>query len=254
MKLFDAHTHIQDCRLIGFQDELVQRSLDAGVEKIMCCGTHEGDWDAVLDMEKRYQPVLVSVGIHPWFVKNRSSDWLDRLEKIIKNSSACVGEIGLDRLISGRDDADQEAVFVEQLKLAHKYKRSVSIHCRKAWGVMPDLIRENGGLPFGGIVHSWSGSVDMVRVFEKMGAYISFSGSITRENSKKTHMACRAVSRDRLLIETDSPDIIPAGIDSKLNEPAFLTEILKKVARLRGEKEEDVAAYTYENALSLMAS
>ncbi len=251
MKLFDVHTHIQDIRFSKVRDEIIERSTVGGVEKIMCCGTCEGDWEAVLEIENRYKPVISSLGIHPWFVEGRGPDWIDKLETLIKNSSACIGEIGLDRMISNRNDSEQEKVFIEQLKLSHKYRRPVSIHCRKAWGVLPGLIKDNGGLPFGGVIHSWSGSVEMVKIFEDLGAYISFSGSVTRDNNKKAHKACKAVSRERLLIETDSPDILPSGVDAELNEPLYVRNVLEMVASIRGEKKEDVALYTFENALQL---
>lgn len=251
MQLFDAHTHIQDPRLFPVRDEVIERSLAGGVEKIMCCGTHEADWADVLEMASRYKSVVASFGLHPWFIEGRSPDWCDKLEELIKNSSACIGEIGLDRMVPNRNDLEQEKVFIEQLKLSHKYQRPVSLHCRKAWGVMPGLINKNGGLPFGGLVHSWSGSVEMVKVFEKMGAYISFSGSVTRANNKKAHQACKAVAKDRLLIETDSPDILPSDVDAELNEPVYLKKVLEKVASIRGEKKEDIALYTFENALRL---
>ena len=254
MKLFDAHTHIQDLRLLNLRDEVIERSVANDVENIMCCGTHEGDWDAVREMTDKYKPVMASYGLHPWFIESRSEVWLDRLEELIKDSSSSVGEIGLDRMIQNRNDAEQEKVFIEQLKLAWKYERPVSLHCRKAWGVMPDLINNNGGLPFGGVVHSWSGSIEMVKVFEKMGAYISFSGSLTRKNNKKAHRACKEVSRDRLLIETDSPDILPSDIEADLNEPCYIKKVLEKVAEIRGEDISEVAEYTFENSVRLFGN
>jgi len=250
MNLYDVHTHIQDLRLTTSRDDIITRGLKAGVRGIMCCGTCEGDWDGVVEMTEKYEPVRASFGIHPWFISNRSSDWIDKLESQLRMyPRAGVGEIGLDRMISQRDDKDQERVFAEQLKLSNKLRRPVSIHCRNAWGVMPDIIKKNGGLPFGGVIHSWSGSAEMVTVFEQLGASISFSGSVTRANNKKAHHACQSVSRDRLLIETDSPDIIPDGVDADLNEPAFVMAVLETVARLRGDTVEDVAQYTWENAL-----
>ena len=154
-------------------------------------------------------------------------------------------------MTSNKNDSLQEKIFIEQLKLSQKYQRPVSIHCRGAWGAMPDLIKTNGGFGGGGLVHSWSGSSEMVKVFEKMGAYISFSGSVTGEKNKKAHRACKVVSRDRLLVETDSPDILPTGVDTELNEPMYIKKIIEKIALIRGEKEEDVALYTYENAVRL---
>ncbi len=254
MRLFDVHTHIQDLRLLNLRDKVIERSLANNVVKIMCCGTHEGDWDAVREIADEYSPVMASYGLHPWFIESRSDSWLDELEQLIKDSSAGVGEIGLDRMIQNRNDVEQEKVFIDQLKLSQKYHRPVSLHCRKAWGVLPDLIKNNGGLPCSGVVHSWSGSNEMVKVIEKMGAYISFSGSITRENNKKAHKACQVVSKDRLLIETDSPDIIPSGIETDLNEPCHITKVLEKVAEIRGEDISEVAGYTYENSVRLFGN
>lgn len=255
MKLFDVHTHIQDRRIFPSRDAVIRRSQAAGIERIMCCGTCEPDWESVKLIAGEYEPVMVSFGIHPWFVGERSADWKDRLEEIlIKYPEAGVGEIGLDRMDGFKNEKEQENVFTEQLRIARKYGRPVSIHCRSAWGVMPEVIRREGSLPDGGVIHSWSGSAEMVKVFEKLGACISFSGSVTRPDHKKAHRACRAVSQERLLIETDSPDIIPDGIDASLNEPAFLVKVLEAVARLRREPVQSIAAYTFENAVNLFGT
>jgi len=251
VKLFDVHTHIQDQRLSQSRDQVIKRSIGAGVDRIMCCGTHENDWQDIVEMSSRYKPIIASYGIHPWFVSHRSSDWLDKLEVLIKHSNAGIGEIGLDHMLPIRNDLEQEAVFMEQLALAKKYGRPVSIHCRKAWGKLVTLLKKAGDLPAGGVIHSWSGSADMVTVIERLGFHISFSGSITRPGNKKAHSACRAVSQDRLLIETDSPDIIPTGIDAPLNEPAFITTVLKQVAAIREESVLNIAQNTYHNAVRL---
>lgn len=251
MKIYDVHTHLQDNRLILQRDEVVRRSLEAGVVKIMCCGIHEQDWDRVLEMLDSYGAISASLGIHPWFVSSRSTHWEEALEMLIDKTGAAVGEIGLDRMTGYRNDSEQEEVFKRHLDIADNHMKPVSIHCRKAWGVMAGILKARGGLPYGGVVHSWSGSAEMVKVFEQLGVHISFSGSVTRPDNKKVRAACKAVSRERLLVETDSPDIIPSGVEAGLNEPAFILKVVETIAEIRGESVEEVADYTYKNALKL---
>jgi len=251
LRLFDVHSHLQDIRLDMTRDDIIFRANKVGVSKIVSCGVHEGDWEKLSEISNLYPSIIPSYGLHPWFISYRTSNFLFDLEKIISSTSASVGEIGLDRMVKDRNDQDQKDVFLLQLRLARKYKRSVSLHCRKAWGLMADILKEEGGLPNGGVIHSYSGSKDMVKIFEDMGAFISFSGSVTKPDNKKARDAVKAVSEDRLLIETDSPDILPVGAKTELNEPAYLKFILSEVALLRSESEESIAAKTYENAKRL---
>ncbi|MBU1170859.1 MAG: TatD family hydrolase [Proteobacteria bacterium] len=254
MKLFDVHTHIQDDRVRDIRAAIMARAMAAGVDRIMVCGLHEQDWDQVLAMAHDHDCLVPSLGIHPWFIQGRSVSWAEVLRKKLETHGAAVGEIGLDRMIPDRDDQDQEQVFVTQLNIARDLGRPVNIHCRSAWGRMADILKERGGLPQGGIIHSWSGSADMVRVFEGFGASISFSGSVTRPDNKKVRKAVCSVSRDRLVLETDSPDILPTGVNAMLNEPAFVRVVLESVAFLRHESVDEVAAYTYDNAMRIFSA
>jgi TatD DNase family protein len=253
MKLYDVHTHIQDERMDGQRREVVERAVAAGVGRIMVCGLHEGDWADVLAMAESHEALVPALGIHPWFIQYRSPSWADSLVRMLTESGAAVGEIGLDGMVKPRNDEDQERVFVKQLEIARDLGLPVNLHCRNAWGRMTAILKSMGGLPHGGVVHSWSGSAEMVRELEKLGAHISFSGSVTRPDNKKVQIAVKAVSRDRLVIETDSPDILPTGIDADLNEPAYVRSVLESVALLRGESLTEVAEYTYRNSEALFS-
>jgi len=127
----------------------------------------------------------------------------------------------------------------------------VNLHCRNAFGLLANLLEKNGGLPHGGVIHSYSGSAEMVKVFEKSGAYISFSGSVTRPHNKKARLAARAVSLERLLIETDTPDLLPTGAPEGLNEPTHVHLVLETLAALREEPIEVLAQATFLNAARL---
>ncbi|MBU0992956.1 MAG: TatD family hydrolase [Proteobacteria bacterium] len=251
MRLFDVHSHLQDSRLDLTREAVILRAKNSGVVKMLSCGVHEGDWDALSQISSRFDAVCPAYGLHPWFIDTRSESWIKRLEAIIATTGASIGEIGLDRMIQDRSDEDQKAVFIAQLRLARKYQVPVSVHCRKSWALMAEILEREGGFPFGGVIHAYSGSGEMVKVFEKLGAYISFSGSITKPDNKRVSEAVKQVSGDRLLIETDSPDILPHGAPRTLNEPAFIHFVLSAVAERRGERIEKIAEMTFENSMRI---
>jgi TatD DNase family protein len=247
--LFDAHCHLQDERFAGNIHAVLTRARDKGVGGMMCCGSREGDWERVRELAK-LPGVHASFGLHPWYVMERSGAWLQELRSMLDAVPAAgVGEIGLDKAIDDADSAVREDVFISQLRLAREMRRPVSIHCRKAFGRMKDLLETHGRIEHGGVLHSYSGPVEMVPQFERLGLYLSFSGSITHSNNKRGHAAVRATSWERLLIETDSPDILPMQIaPGTCNEPANIVFVLDAIAHLTGMSMEDAAIRTWENA------
>jgi TatD DNase family protein len=134
MRLFDSHCHLQDERVFARAGEIIARARDAGVVRMLCCGTRESDWDTIKTLSGRFPEIVPAFGLHPWHVRERSAEWQKELEKhLAETPGAAVGEIGLDHAIEPRNDEDQASVFLAQLKLARKLKRPVSIHCRRAW-------------------------------------------------------------------------------------------------------------------------
>lgn len=253
MRLFDSHNHIQDDRIYPCIEEVMDRARASGVIKMGVKGCMEADWPRVIRIMESYEGIYPSFGLHPWFIAERSSRWLEALETLlIKYPQAGVGEIGIDHKIEERDDADQETVFLEQLKLAKRLERPASIHCRSAWGRLIELLDKIGELPRGILIHCYGGSAEMVEELVKRGAYISFSGSITRPNNKKAGPAICAVPTDRILIETDAPDIMPSTAEGNLNEPANVRLVLEKAAEMRGISEAEMASLTYHNAERLL--
>mgnify|MGYP003835674993 CR=1 FL=1 len=248
MQLFDVHCHLQDPRIAHQLESVMHRAKRAGVYRMVCCGSTEDDWDDVARISQSWDGVLPAFGLHPWYVQGRREVWLQDLETRIRSGIASIGEIGLDFFLDRTTHSDQEQVFAEQLRLAGKYGRPVSIHCRKAWGRLIEIVSADVNRAYGGIVHSYSGSVEMVHTLERLGFYLSFSGSVTRSNNKRARAACRAVSDERLLIETDSPDILPLEAGGGHNEPGNLVLVLRAVAEIRGWSEEKTAEITCENA------
>lgn len=273
MKLFDCHNHIQDKRLFSNVAQVMERAHAAGVVRMGVKGCCEDDWLRVITLMESHQGISPAFGLHPWFITDRTADWLETLEEMLNTyPQASVGEIGVDHAVEDRDDKEQEAVFLAQLDLARTLERPVSIHCRRAWGRLIELLDQFGELPRGMLIHCFGGSAEVATELVKRGAYISFSGSITRPNNRRAEAAINAVPEDRLLIETDAPDILPHNMDSsrrgresapyhlstevgrrvpwppELNEPANLRLVLAKAAELRGMPEAELADLTFCNA------
>ena len=246
--LVDAHCHLQDGFLRHHLKPALIRARAAGVRMMCCNGTHEGDWRYVLGLGRRHGDICVSLGLHPWYVGERSADWLVRLEELVADNPVGIGEIGLDNALDARNDSEQEEVFQAQMELAARYERPVTVHCRKAFGRLADLVGTMRERPPYMMLHAYAGSHEMVPVFEKLGFHISICASITRTANRKARTACVRVSPERLLVESDSPAIAPAGVDFERNEPAYLPMVVEALAELRGEKPGAVAARTAANA------
>lgn len=265
MRLFDAHCHLQDERLTGCLPAVLSRADKAGVKRMLCCGCHERNWDAVRGLASDHPEIVPSFGIHPWYLQGRTEGWpacnpvvadstagrLETLERFLVGQPSGVGEIGLDHATGDRSDEEQAEVFIAQLRLARRLRRPVSLHCRKAWGQLLEILSREGGVGWGGLIHSYSGSAELVGPLEEMGLYISFSGVITRSGNKRSRQALAAVSSERLLIETDSPDLSPINALSKVNEPANLALVAAAVADILGQSPERVAEQTFANASRL---
>lgn len=251
MQFFDSHCHIQDNRIYPNYKTVLKRAAAAGVAKILCCGTCEQDWEKVASIASDYEMVVPAFGVHPWFAGKLSDKWCEKLLSFLnKFPCAAVGEIGLDHMLKERNDLEQLAVLSKQLELASELKRPVSIHCRKAFGDLLKLIKHKAVIPAGGVIHSYSGSPELVGKLQSLGLYISFSGSVTYDRNKRVRLSVQAVSDNRLLIETDSPDILPSGCEG-LNEPANITSIVNRISFLRKSDPERIAELTFFNAMKL---
>ncbi|MDD5746449.1 MAG: TatD family hydrolase [Candidatus Omnitrophica bacterium] len=246
--MIDAHAHVQDERLKDRRDAVIARARQAGISAIVCCGTGEADWPSVLMLARQYPDIIIpSFGVHPGYVHTCSPAWRERLEDFLaETASSAVGEIGLDFAREEFDSGRQREVFIAQLALAKKYNRPVSIHCRKAWEVLIGILKDQGPFEHGGIIHSYSGTPYYVPILCELGLSISFSGSITRANNKKGRTSLMSVPLEHLVVETDSPDIVPAGVEG-VNEPANLVFAVKTIAALLGRGEADIARITADN-------
>ncbi len=257
MIMFDAHCHLQDERLAASLDADIQQAGARGVSGWSCCGVEESDWDAVARLAASSSGVRPSFGLHPWFVAKRSPLWERHLRDALRDyPSAGVGEIGLDHALKERNDADQLSVFETQFRFAQDLGRAVSIHCRRAWGALLDSLSRLGPHEPGFVVHSFSGSHELIPQLVRLGGYFSVSGSITFSHNRRGRRSAAAVPEARLLIETDAPDLPPMrdGVPPErgtVNRPENLTLTLDAMAEIRDMPRDAVAGLTWRNAVRL---
>ncbi|XP_010933950.1 uncharacterized protein [Elaeis guineensis] len=288
VRLFDAHCHLQDPRIATVAPRLIRAALDSGVLRFAVNGVSEKDWHIVKQMSDEYPCIIPCFGLHPWYVAERSPDWLRLLKDFFATTpAAAVGEIGIDKGSHGRniEFTEQVEVFRQQLELAKELRKPVSVHCVRAFGDLLEILQQTGPFPAGVVLHSYLGSAEMVSGLAKLGSYFSFSGYLTSMNMRKAKKMLKSVPPDRILIESDAPDglskwntdsllLVPeddstseeqqnqyanssleATTQSKeaLNHPANISNVLNYVAMLLEMPEEELAELSYQNATRLFS-
>ena len=218
----------------------------------------EEDWPAVLALARAHPQVLPSFGYHPWYVGERTPEWLANLARCLEAVPSAVGEIGLDRWKPGLSYDAQEEVFVAQLRLAAERELPVSIHCLQAWGRLFDLLRAGPRPARGFLLHSYGGPAEMVAPLARLGAHFSFPGYFMHERKARQRDTFKAVPLDRLLIETDAPDqLLPDAANAHplmdprtgkpLNHPANLPAVYRFMAELRAVPLAEITGQVEEN-------
>jgi TatD DNase family protein len=260
---YDAHNHLQDEHLEPYCAEILTAAECEGIRKMVVNGASESDWADVAALAASSQMVIPSFGYHPWYVRERSPQWQDRLiKRLDQYPLAGVGEIGLDRWIKDHNLPEQEEVFVWQLRLAAKRNRPVSIHCLQAWGRLLELLRREPRPDCGFVLHSFGGPREMIAALADLGGYFSLPGYFALERKDRQREAFRHVPPERLLIETDAPDqCLPAervkyplsdsGTGKPLNHPANLPAIYQFGAELLGVELSELASQVEQNFLRL---
>jgi len=257
LSFFDVHTHLHDPRISGDIQGILRRAGEAGVTHMATCATMEENFQTTKRLARSKAPVVPCFGIHPWFLDTLSRNWETVLGEQLEKIPSAVGETGLDFMDRGADRDLQRSVFKTHLSLAMDLGRPVNIHIRKAWDAFVHILKETGPLKVGGVVHSYSGSADLVRVLTGYNLHISFSGAATRPHAKKATKAILAVPLDRIVFETDTPDLFPSlettgPLNPKpLNEPMYVRDIVRICATLREMPFEKLAEHGYANARHL---
>ncbi len=256
MKFFDTHAHYYDERFVSECEEGVDKLLDAllldNVSYIVNVGTSPLTSCAAIEQAKKYPNMYTAIGIHPSdtrFLSDIEAELALTKEMILDKSSKCVllGEIGLDYHYPETDKEKQMQYFRAQMDLAYELDIPISVHDREAHEDVLTVLKEYEG-KVKGILHSYSGSVEMAKELVKLGYYISFSGTLTFTNAKKPKQVAASVPKDRILIETDAPYLAPHPKRGTLNHSGNLYLTAQTLADILNISIEEVSRLTEENA------
>lgn len=256
---FDTHCHLTAEQFDADRDAVIQRAVDAGVTRMLTLATDAASSRAVIELAERYACVYGAVGIHPESVREaETGDWRLLRELAQHPKVIAIGEIGLD-FYWDKTTADlQQKFFQAQLELAAELGLPVCIHDRDAHEKIIETLKNFSGnqQPLTnnqtrGVLHAFSGSVEMAHAAFDLGYMVSLGGPITFKNNKQAPALIRALPLDKILIETDSPYLTPHPLRGKRNEPSHVILVAQQLAVLHELSIEQVAAQTTRSALKL---
>lgn len=248
----DSHAHLDDRKFDGDRDEMLQRARENQISNIINVGYDLASSRRSLDLAANYDFIYAAVGIHPHDAAEAGANYLDELRAMAALPKVvAIGEMGLDYYRNLSPKEIQQRVFREQIRLAAELEKPVIIHDREAHGDVMAILREEKVGPAKGVLHCFSGSLEMARECIKMGFYLSIAGPVTFSNAKKLREVAAGVPLDRLLIETDAPYLTPEPHRGKRNESAYVACVGRCVAEIRGIPVEELAAATTGNARRL---
>ncbi len=251
MELFDSHCHVDEEKFDGDREEVLARMRAAGVTRYAVIGSDMASSRHAADYAQNHAGCWAAVGIHPHEARTLRPGDLELLAQWVREERVqAIGEIGLDYYydLSPRDV--QAQVCEAQMELAWELDVPVAYHIRDAHQDMLDIMKRHRNHLTGGIIHCFSGSWEIAKEYLKLGYYISFAGPVTFRKAPKLQECAVNVPRDRLLIETDSPYLAPEPVRGRRNEPTNVRYVCEKLAALRGESVEELAACTTRNALA----
>lgn len=250
--LFDSHSHLDDPRFDGDRQAVLERAVGAGVTDILVAGVSARRWPALKAVCALAVPGLrlhASYGLHPMFVhEHREADLAALEDWLQRERPVALGECGLDFQVDADPDT-QRRYFRAQVGLARETGLPLVLHARKAVEEVILTLRREG--PVRGVVHSYGGSEEQARQLRDLGMSLGLGGPLTHARAHKLHRLVAGMPLEQLLLETDAPDQSGAAHRGQRNEPAYLVEVLDRVAGLRDEPREHIAQTTRRNALAL---
>lgn len=249
-KIFDSHAHYDDAAFDPDREKLLSSLPENGVCCIVNCGSDLASSSASVKLAATHPFLYAAAGIHPECVKDAPSDALTQLEKLLhEDKIVAVGEIGLDYHFEENAPREtQRTLFAKQVRLALDHRLPVVVHDREAHNDTMEILRK---LHPAGVVHCFSGSVEMAKEVLRLGMYIGVGGSVTFKNARVPVEVARMVPEDRLLMETDCPYMTPVPFRGRRNDSTMIAYTAARVAEIRGVTVDDILRVTRKNAETL---
>lgn len=251
--LIDSHCHLTDERLLPLVDHIVNGLEDGGLESVITVGYDLPSSVDGVAIARRFDRVYATVGMHPHDSRLMNGETYDIFRELSCDDKVVgIGEIGLDYHYDLSPREIQQRVFAEQIEMANDLKLPIALHVREAYEDTRKILEDHKSkLSHGVLLHCYSGSSEMVKVFSKYDAYFAFGGSITFKNAVHNLESLKAVPLDRLLFETDAPYMTPVPYRGKTNEPKHTMLVALKASEVLGVDLDRLIEKTCQNTKTL---
>jgi TatD DNase family protein len=248
----DSHAHIEGSEFDADLEAVIQRALDAGVEKIVCVGDGEVAADshaAAFRIAEEHPFIYTTVGVHPHEARLLDDELYAKLQDLSQHPKVIAwGEIGLDYHYDNSPREAQREAFKRQLRMARERQLPISIHTREAeadtLAILDEEWKDSG---LAGVIHCFTGTWAFGEAAVERGFLISFSGVVTFKKAEDLRHTARRLPIEKLLIETDSPFLAPVPYRGRRNEPAYVVETARAIAEVRETTVEEIGRATSEN-------
>ncbi|MEA3319994.1 MAG: TatD family hydrolase [Bacillota bacterium] len=250
--LFDTHVHLNADQYEEDLQEVIDRAQAEKVTNMVVVGFDRKTITRAMELVEKYDFLYAAVGWHPVDAIDMTEEDLAWIEDLASHEKVvAIGEMGLDYHWDKSPKDVQKEVFRKQIQLAKKVKLPIVIHNRDATGDVVQILKEEDAKEVGGIMHCFTGSLEVAKECMEMNFYISFGGPVTFKNAKKPKEVVKEIPMEKLLIETDCPYLTPHPYRGKRNEPGYVRLVAEQIAELKELTIEEVAEKTTANAKKL---
>ena len=251
--IFDTHCHLNSEELLSRVDEVIEAASKVGVNKYLVVGWDKESSLAAVRLAHEYDFIYAAIGFHPTDIDGvTEEDFQEVMSHVDDPKVLAVGEIGLDYHWV-KDPAQREKQkewFIKQINFANLHKKPISIHNREAFEDCLKILKEHKP-EYSGVMHCYSGSVELLRDVFDLGLYIGLDGPLTFTNAKTPKEVCENAPLDRILVETDSPYLSPHPLRGTVNEPKNIALVIDEITRIKGLSKKHVLDVIYQNSCKL---
>ena len=249
MQYFDTHAHIGlICEDPIEQLIVIQEARQASVSRLVSICNSLINFVKIYDNLKSAANVYHAVGVSPSEVQSPGKNWVETIEQSARLPRvAAIGEIGLDYYRKFGDKKSQIELFITQLDLAAKLDLPVIVHNRDAGKDVLDILKDRLP-PRGGVLHCYSENAEYAKKALELNLYFSFAGNLTYRNAKNLHETIEVLPVDRILIESESPFMVPADHRGKRNMPKYLPITARFLAEMLDMGDAELATALWENS------
>mgnify|MGYP001148868164 CR=1 FL=1 len=252
--LVDSHAHIQLSQFDRDRHDVLQRAKSAGIEQILVVGFDLKTSQQAVELAMNTENLWATVGMHPHDAKDLTNAAMDTFRRLADHPKViALGEMGLDYYRDLSPRSIQKTAFEQQLDLAEELDMPIIVHNREAYHDILPILRSRKGR-ISGVLHCFSGDVDIMKQTLDIGFHIGIGGPVTYKKSDDLQTVAKQVPANRLLIETDCPWLAPQFRRGKRNEPSYVISVVERIAELRGMPTEEIGQITTQNFVTLFSN